>query len=70
MVDLVMLNEEIKNSGLKKNYIADRMGITVNGFNKKLTGKSDFKLSEAEKLCSILGIDSNKKKLDIFLPVR
>ena len=67
MTNTKKLNEIIKNSGLKKKYIAEQIGRTPYGFALKLSGKHEFTASEIKKLCELLSITDKKEILEIFL---
>ena len=66
MTNTVRLNELIKNSGLKKGWIADRLHLSSYGFRRKLWNKSQFKAGEIKVLCELLGIASLEEISDIF----
>lgn len=53
------INELLKKSGLKKKYIAEKLGITPTTLSAKLNGKSAFTKPELFMLESIL---KNKEK--------
>ena len=53
------INELLKKSGLKKKYIAEKLGITPTTLSAKLSGKSVFTKPELFMLESIL---KNKEK--------
>lgn len=65
MNGLILLNDIIKKSGIKKYKIAEELGITAYALAKKLTGKTEFKLSEIIKLCHILNL-TEKQRDKIF----
>ena len=65
MVDTPYLEEEIKNSGLKKSYLAEKCGITLQTFSNKMNNKSEFTGSEIQIISKILGLTA-KKMNDIF----
>lgn len=65
MVDTPYLEEEIKNSGLKKSYLAEKCGITLQTFSNKMNNKSEFTGSEIKIISKILGLTA-KKMNDIF----
>jgi hypothetical protein len=48
------INMAIKESGLKKKWIAEQLDITYNSLRRKLKGEIDFNKLELEKLNSIL----------------
>ena len=54
MIDLKLLDDTIKNSGITKEHIARQLDITRHGLYLKLEGKNEFKLSELEKLKDLL----------------
>lgn len=66
MTDTAKLLKIIKDSGIKKGNIADYLGLTIQGFMRKVKNISEFKPSEIEKLCDILAIRSLKEKDRIF----
>ena len=66
LTDVEKLKEAIVRSGLKKTFIADQLGITYAGYNKKETGKSEFLASEIVMLKNLLHL-SNKEVSEIFL---
>jgi len=61
-----MLNAVIKKSGLKKSFLAERIGLTRVGFSNCLSGKSEFKASQIAVLCELLDIRSLELKEAIF----
>lgn len=66
MTDTKELLRLIKNSGLKKKFIALKLNLTVYGFQKKVENITQFKAEEIKILCEILGITSLKEKERIF----
>lgn len=66
MVDTERLKQLVEESGLRKCYICEKLGITRSGYFKKETGKSDFTASEIKVLKGLLKL-SNKDVADIFL---
>ena len=66
MADVERLKERIKASGIKKSYLAERMGITYQGYVKKENGNSQFLASEIAILKDVLRL-TNKEVTDIFL---
>jgi len=51
------INKAISESGLKKKYLAEKLGFEYETFRKKLNGKSEFKISEIINLTSLLNIN-------------
>ena len=66
MTDTQALLILIEHSGLKKGYIAKRLGLTTFGLQKKIENKSQFKAEEIKILCDVLEIKSLKDKERIF----
>lgn len=67
VTDVGRLKEAISNSGMSIVAISNKMGITREGFYKKMNGETEFKASEIISLSRILRLP----KLDrdkIFLP--
>lgn len=69
MTNTKRLEEKIKESGLKKSYIAKTLKLSRYGLYKKINNEISFKKEEEKKLCKMLNIDSKDKK-DIFLTSR
>lgn len=46
----------ISESGKSITFIASEVGITREGFYKKMNGETEFKASEISKLCKVLGL--------------
>lgn len=61
------LNERIEASGLKKSYIAKVLGFeSVTTLSHKIANRREFKASEIDALCTLLGIESLEEKEAIF----
>lgn len=66
MTNVEKLRELIEASGLKRGYIAERLGLTFAGFRKKANGENEFVASEIKELASIFSLTSDQVQ-DIFL---
>ena len=66
MTDTKELQRIIEESGLKKCFIASKLGITVFGLQKKIENRTQFKAEEIKILCDVLRISSLKEKERIF----
>lgn len=66
MTDTLKLENLIRESGLKKGYLADMLGLSRFGFMKKVNNLSEFKASEIIKLCELLEIRSMQERESIF----
>ena len=66
MVDVEKLNDLIMESGLKKRYIAEKLGISEVSLWSKSTNRTKFTGVEIDKLCKLLDINSLKLQREIF----
>ena len=66
MTNTALLEEKIRKSGLKKSYIAKAIGLSPYGLTLKIQNSNEFKASEIEKLCLLLGIDDLEERSAIF----
>lgn len=66
MTDTTKLNEIIKQSGLKRRFIAETMGLSPYGLSRKINNDSEFKTGEIERLCEILHIEDTNDRDAIF----
>ena len=66
-VDSDLLNRAIENSGLKIGYIAEKIGISRQAFDKKRNGIIAFRQSEVYVLCDLLKLTGEEGK-KIFFP--
>lgn len=48
---------KIKQSGLKKNYVAEQVGITPSTMTRIITGKRKVMADELISFCSVLSVD-------------
>lgn len=67
-VNTELLNRKIDESGLKKVFIADQLGISTQALNDKINGKTPFRKSEIFVLCHFTNISDNDEKTKIFFP--
>lgn len=66
MIDTNLLKLKIDEKGLKRYYIADKMGISVQALQLKVDGVREFKASEIRIISRLLGLEL--KEIDkIFL---
>lgn len=54
MTDTQTLKNVVNKSGLKKIYIADKLGLSRNGLALKMNGKTEFTAAEIQMLADIL----------------
>ncbi len=67
MTDVKKLNLKIEESGLKKVFIASKMGLSKQGLYNKLSGKREFTNEETDLLSTLLNL-SVEEIQQIFLP--
>lgn len=66
MTDIKLLSSVIEQSGLRRDYIAEKLGISRQTFSYKCNGKIDFTAKEIQGLCVLLKITSLEEKERIF----
>lgn len=66
MTNTAVLEQLIKESGLKKSYIAKTIGLSRQGFKNKCENRSTFTSKEIVDLCDILNISKLTDKERIF----
>lgn len=66
VTDTILLRKYIEESGLKLQFIADKIGITRPSLTNKITNASEFKASEIQALCDLLGIDDPADQRRVF----
>ena len=66
MTDTNALQSKITDSGLKKTFIAEKLGLTYPGYQNKETGKTEFTGSEIATMRQLLNL-SEDETTKIFL---
>ena len=66
MTNTKALREKIAERGLKLKFVAEKVGLSYQGFQNKIENKSDFTTTEISTLCELLNITSLKEKESIF----
>ena len=66
MVDTLLLEEKIKESGKKRYYLAEKLGCSIQALRLKINGVYDFTTTQADILCAELGITKLTDKEKIF----
>ena len=66
MTNLELLEAKIKESGKKKTYLAEKIGLTYAGFRNCCLNKSEFRTGQVKILCEELNITNPKEKEAIF----
>ena len=60
MTNTKLLRNAIDDSGYKMKYIAEKIGLTYQGFLNKLKGSSQFGNEEILELCDLLNINESQ----------
>lgn len=66
MTNTELLLQRIQESGLRRNFLAQRMGLSPYGLTLKIQNVNEFKASEIDQLCELLQIDDLAEKEAIF----
>lgn len=66
MTNTELLEKAIKAKGLKKLFLAEKIGLTPAGFCNCLNNRAEFKASQINTLCDLLGITDLAEKEAIF----
>lgn len=66
MIDSKKLEALIQQSGLKKSYIAERLGVSRTTLCALLNNKTEFRASQIRTLCEILDIKDDETLRAIF----
>lgn len=66
MTDTLKLLEAIKEKGLKRGYIASKLGIDRSTLWKKVTNQSEFTASEITALTDMLGLTKSDRDKIFF----
>lgn len=66
MTNSELLKQRMEESGYKITFIAEKCGLTYQGFLNKVKNKAEFKASEIQSLCDLLGIDKDEKEVIFF----
>lgn len=66
MTNTDKLNDLIRQKGIKKGYLAKRLGVSNTTFYALLRNKTEFKASHIRILCEELGIEDNETMKAIF----
>lgn len=66
MTNTTLLQQLIRDSGLKKVFIAERLGMSPANFHNYLIGRYAFKESHMNVLCELLRIENPDLKEALF----
>ena len=68
VTNTTLLKEKIDASGYKMKYIANRIGLSYQGFLNKIRNKTDFTAPEIKSLCELLHIGTEEMEQIFFAP--
>lgn len=66
MTNVYLLAKKIKESGKKKCYLADKLGVSKQGFANLCSGKTQFRTEQVKIMCEELSITDLEEKEAIF----
>lgn len=66
MTNSVLLRQKIDQSGYKLKFIAKKLGISYQALLNKLTGKSEFRISEIQALRELLNLTNAEAEAIFF----
>ena len=67
MTNTSTLNQKIKDSGLRRSWIIEQLGIkSYATLRAKIGNKSEFTASEIDKLCEILNLSKPQREAIFF----
>lgn len=65
-MDLELLDQKIKDSGLKKSFITQELGVSYQSLQRKLKGESDWWRQEIIIVSKLLNLTTNEQKHIFF----
>lgn len=66
-VNTELLQKKIDDSGLKRSFIAAKLGRSRQALDDKIKGRTEFLPSEIRVLCELLRIENDDERRQIFL---
>ncbi len=66
MTNTALLEAKITQSGKKKKYLAEKIGLSPAGFRNCRINKAEFTATQVQILCDELNITSLKERQSIF----
>ena len=61
------MRAELALKGMSQREVAEKAKISKSAFSAKINGQRPFDTDEAVRVCDVLGIVDNAKKVEIFL---
>lgn len=66
MTNRKLLEQLIRDSGLKKSHIAEYLGVSRAGLSNLLRGRSEFRETQMQKLCQLLQLNEAQRTALFF----
>jgi plasmid maintenance system antidote protein VapI len=66
MTDTKLLAQAIDDSGLKKSFLAEKLGISRQSLTSLLNGQTEFKASQIHTLTALLGLSAERRDSIFF----
>lgn len=66
MTNTQLLEKKIQQSGLKKVFIAEKIGVTPTTLSALINNKAEFKVSQIRTICQVLNIKDDAEVKAIF----
>lgn len=66
MTKVAMLKDKVERSGLKKTFIASQLGLSLQGYLPKESGRREFTASEVGMLKQLLSLSDTEVRLIFF----
>ncbi len=67
LINTLKLRAAIIEAGYTQQTLAEKLKMSPNTLSFKITGKSNFDIEEATRICDLLGIKDGAQKAAIFL---
>jgi plasmid maintenance system antidote protein VapI len=66
MTNTALLEQAINDSGLKKSFLAEKLGISRQSLTSLLNGQTEFKASQIHALTALLGLTAERRDAIFF----
>jgi predicted transcriptional regulator len=66
MINLKLLASTIEERGIKLSKLAEKIGLTYQGLKYKLDGRSEFKVSEVNRMTEVLRLSDAERDAIFF----
>ena len=66
MINTKLLEDKIRESGIKKKFLAEKLGMSRQTLNASISNKTEFKVSHVPVICDVLGIEDHERDRIFF----